>query len=264
MEFQDFSAFAHRLADAAAEVTLPLFRASVSVDDKGGPQGAGFDPVTEADRGSETAMRRLIEAELPEHGILGEEFEERETTSGWRWVLDPVDGTRSFISGIPLWTTIIGLERDGVPVYGMVDQPYVGDRFWGHGSGSFCRNRFGSETPMRTRACASLDAATLMTTSPSMMPDARARERYDEVESRVRLVRYGADAYAYQMLAAGRIDLVVEAGLQPYDIVGIIPIVEGAGGLVTTWEGAPAAGGGAIVAAGDARVHAAALKLLAA
>ncbi len=259
MDFDAFERLAHRLADAAAEASLPLFLSRLAVDDKG---EAGFDPVTEADRGAEAAMRRLIEAECPDHGILGEEMGETAGRDGWRWVLDPVDGTRSFISGIPLWTTIIGLERDGAPVFGMVSQPYVGDRFWGHAGGAVRRDRFGNTLPLRTRPCPALSAATLMTTSPAMMPEGRPRERYDEIERQVRLARYSADAYAYMALAGGRVDLVIEDGLKPYDIVGLIPIIEGAGGRVTRWDGGPAAQGGAIVAAGDPALHDQALAIL--
>ncbi|ESR24257.1 histidinol-phosphatase [Lutibaculum baratangense] len=261
MDFREFEDFAHRLADAAAAVTLRLFRGSLAVDDKG---ATGFDPVTEADRGAEAAMRDLIAAEYPDHGVLGEEFEETRSGSGWRWVLDPLDGTRSFISGIPLWTTIIGLEKDGEPVFGLVDQPYVGDRFWGDGSVAYRRDRFGGGGALKTRPCAALAEATLMTTTPEMMPDAASLARYESVEAEARLVRYSADAYAYMMVAAGRVDLVVEAGLKPYDIVGIIPILRGAGGFVTAWDGGPASAGGHVVAAGDRALHGEAMRRLSA
>lgn len=259
MDFREFEQFAHRLADAAAEATLPLFQSPHTVTDKG---AAGFDPVTEADRGAEAAMRRLIEAEYPGHGILGEELGETGGDGGWRWVLDPVDGTRSFIAGIPLWTTIIGLEHEGAPVYGMVDQPYVGDRFWGHAEASFRRNRFGLQDALRVRGCPRLAEATLMTTTPAMMPDEASLRRYRAVEQRARLVRYSADAYGYMALSSGRVDVVVEAGLQAYDVVGLIPVIEGAGGIVTSWTGGSAAGGGAIVASGDPALHEDVLAIL--
>lgn len=261
MSNDEIELLAHRLADAAAAAALPYFRSALAVENKA---EGDFDPVTAADREAELAIRDIVTRERPDHGFLGEEFGRIEGAGVWEWVVDPVDGTRSFVCGIPLWTTIIGLRRDGRPVFGMVDQPYVGDRFWGSGrqGEARMRDRAGRITPIRTRACAGLAEAALMTTSPAMMSAPGERERYDAVERSVRLARYGTDAYAYCMLAAGQIDLVVESGLQPYDVVGLIPIIEAAGGVITGWTGASANQGGPVVAAGDPRVHAAALEIL--
>ena len=260
MSETEIELLAHRLADAAAAAALPYFRSGLAVENKA--QG-DFDPVTAADREAELAIREIVARERPDHGFLGEEFGTLPGDGTWEWVVDPVDGTRSFVSGIPLWTTIIGLRQHGRPVFGLVDQPYVGDRFWGgFGSGARMRDRFGRDVPIRTRACASLADATLMTTSPALLSRAGERERYDSVERAVRLARYGADGYAYCRLAAGQIDLVIESGLQSYDVVGLIPIIEAAGGLLTSWTGGSANEGGPVIAAGDARVHAAALEIL--
>ncbi|TCT13279.1 myo-inositol-1(or 4)-monophosphatase [Tepidamorphus gemmatus] len=260
MSDTEIELLAHRLADAAAAAALPYFRSGLTVENKA--EGA-YDPVTAADRDAELAIREIILRERPDHGFLGEEFGALPGNGTWQWVVDPVDGTRSFVSGIPLWTTIIGLRRHGTPVFGLVDQPYVGDRFWGAvGAGARMRNRFGQEVPIRTRACAALADATLMTTTPALMTGPGERERYDAVERAVRLARYGADGYAYCMLAAGQIDLVVETGLQSYDVVGLIPIIEAAGGVLTSWDGGSANEGGPVIAAGDPRIHAAALEIL--
>lgn len=259
MTLPELEALANRLADAAAEATLPRFRAGISVDNKA--TGA-FDPVTEADRAAETAIRDILEHDHPDHGLVGEEFGTRPGAGRYQWVIDPIDGTRSYMSGVPLWTTIIGLRIDGRPALGLVDQPYIGDRFWGWGDRAFMRDRWGRTVRLRTRPCADLAQATLMTTSPVLMSGPGQRERYDAVERSVRLFRYGADAYAYCMLAAGQIDLVVEAGLEPYDIVALVPILEAAGGIVTSWSGGSANEGGTVIAAGDPRIHESVLRLL--
>ena len=259
MTFDEFAEFAHCLADAADAETLPRFRQPIGIDHKDGK--GFFDPVTDADRRAEAAIRALIDREYPDHAILGEEYGITEGTSGHEWVIDPIDGTRSYIGGIPLWTTIIGLKIDGVPAFGMVTQPFTGERFWG-GAGTARMSTRGEERAISTRDCASLDTAILMTTTPFLFDEPDLRERYQAVEGACRLPRYGGDGYAYCMIAAGQIDLVVEAGLAPYDIVGLIPVIEAAGGLVTTWDNGPAGNGGRIVAAGDAWVHAEARALL--
>ena len=177
------------------------------------------------------------------------------------WVLDPIDGTRAFICGLPTWGTLIGLTRNGTAVRGLMHQPYLGERFLGDGRTATVRTAK-AERRLRTRRIEHLSDAILATTDPRLFAEGEERERFRAVEDSVRMSRYGADCYAYCMLAAGQIDLVVEAGLQPYDIVALIPIVEGAGGVVTAWDGGPATGGGRIVAAGDRRLHEAALALL--
>lgn len=252
-------AFLDRLASAAADAIMPHFRAAAAVETK---SHSRFDPVTIADRGAEEAMRRLINAIYPDHGIIGEEFGNERTDAEFVWVLDPIDGTRSFITGLPVWGTLIGLMRGGKPILGMMAQPFTGERFTGDGKRAWYSGPDGDK-PIRTRQCAFLADASLFTTTPAMFAGAD-RGAYDRVETAVRLARYGCDCYAYCMVAAGHADLVVEAGLQAYDIVALIPIVEGAGGRLTDWQGNPAAGGGRVVASGDERLHDRVLEALAA
>jgi myo-inositol-1(or 4)-monophosphatase len=257
MSLIDFSQFVNELANLSGQAILPFFRTAIAPENKG---GASFDPVTEADRAAEAVMRQLIKRTFPGHGIVGEEFGSEGEDADCVWVLDPIDGTKAFISGLPTWGTLIGLMRKGRPAYGMMHQPFTGERFYGDGGGSFYRGP-GGERRLRARRCATLAEATIATTSPRLFTDEQ-RARYERVEAGTRLARYGTDCYAYCMVAAGHVDLVIEAGLQPYDIVALIPIIEGAGGIVTAWDGGSPAGGGAIVAAGDKRLHAAALELL--
>jgi histidinol phosphatase-like enzyme (inositol monophosphatase family) len=254
----DFSAFIGRLATASGETILPFFRTSLSIEDKS--KTKDFDPVTEADRAAEAVMRRLIKANFPQHGIVGEEFGNEREDSDYVWVLDPIDGTKSFISGMPVWGTLIALTRFGEPVYGLMNQPFTGERFSGDGGAARYRGPAG-ERELRVRPCRALSEAVLFTTSPRLM-NSDDRAVFTAVEDVVRLSRYGGDCYAYCMLAAGHVDLVIETELKPYDILPLIPIIAGAGGVVTTWDNGPPYGGGRIVAAGDKRVHAAALEML--
>jgi myo-inositol-1(or 4)-monophosphatase len=254
--------FAHTLADAAGAVILPHFRSQLAVENK---DTAAFDPVTVADRDAEAAMRALIRERFPGHGILGEEFGVQAGGEA-TWVLDPVDGTRGFITGLPTWGTLIGLQVGERPLVGVMDQPFVRDRFVGSPLGAEMRS-IGPDgvtrrVPLRVRPCASLAEAVMSTTSPELFASAADREAFDRLRRPARLVRYGGDCYAYCMLALGLIDLVVESGLKPYDIVALIPIIERAGGVVTSWDGGSAHRGGRVVAAGDRRLHAAALALL--
>jgi myo-inositol-1(or 4)-monophosphatase len=254
----DFEAFIGRLATASGEVILPYFRTSLSIDNKSAVHE--FDPVTEADRAAEAVMRRLIKANFPQHGIVGEEFGSEHENAEYVWVLDPIDGTKSFIAGFPIWGTLIALMHRGTPVFGMMHQPFIGERFSGDSGSAFYSGSAGKRR-LAVRRCASLQDATMFTTSPMLM-NATDRASFGRVEQAVRLTRYGGDCYSYCMLAAGHLDLVIETELKPYDIAALIPIITGAGGIVTTWEGSPAPGGGRIIAAGDKRVHEAALKLL--
>ena len=254
----DFAAFVDELADVSGDAIRPYFRTSLSIDDKGGARG--FDPVTAADRAAESAMRAVIRKNFPGHGVIGEEFGEENPDAEYVWVLDPIDGTKSFISGMPAWGTLIALMRSGSPVYGMMHQPFIGERFYGDGSKARYRGRSG-ERALTVRPCAELADAVLYTTSPLLMDEAD-RAIFGKVEQKAKLSRYGGDCYAYCMVAAGHIDLVIETGIKPYDIAALIPIIHGAGGIVTTWEGEPAGKGGRIIAAGDKRVHAQATKLL--
>jgi myo-inositol-1(or 4)-monophosphatase len=262
----DFSGFVDRLAQASADVILPFFRSAIGAEDKS--RGGAFDPVTEADRAAEVAMRRLIAQTFPAHGVIGEEYGVDRADAEYVWVLDPIDGTKAFISGLPTWGTLIGLTHRGRPVYGMMSQPFTRERYFGdsvsagwRGPGS-TRNESVASRALHVRACVSLREATLMTTSPQMF-DAVEAPAFRRVEERARLARYGADCYGYCALAAGFVDIVIEAGLKPHDIVALVPIVEGAGGIVTTWDGGDPAKGGRIVAAGDRRAHEEALQLLA-
>jgi myo-inositol-1(or 4)-monophosphatase len=265
----DFERFVERLADVSGDAILPFFRTSIAAEDKA--SGGAFDPVTEADRAAEIAMRRLIESTFPGHGIIGEEFGSRRENAEYVWVLDPIDGTKSFICGLPTWGTLIGLMQRGAPCYGLMHQPFTRERFAGDGAAAFWRGPARSagqklggtieKRKLNVRKCASLKAATLMTTSPQLI-DETLRDKFHRVERETRLSRYGGDCYAYCALAAGHVDLVIETNLNPYDIVALIPIIQGAGGIVTTWSGESAAGGGAIIAAGDKRTHEAALDLL--
>jgi len=254
----DFTAFIDRLATASGETILPFFRTSLGIEDKKSKQG--FDPVTEADRGAEAVMRRMIQASFPQHGIVGEEFGNEREDADYVWVLDPIDGTKSFISGFPIWGTLIALMHRGAPVYGMMHQPYIGERFTGDNRSATYRGGGGQRT-LSVRRCESLGDATLFTTSPLLMNESD-RAAFTRVQDEVRLARFGGDCYSYCMLAAGHVDLVIETELKPYDIAALIPIITGAGGIVTTWEGKPAQQGGRIIAAGDPRVHEQALKVL--
>ncbi|HEY0330160.1 MAG TPA: histidinol-phosphatase [Rhodopseudomonas sp.] len=256
----DFTAFIGRLATSAGETILPMFRTALAIDNKSTP-GHEFDPVTEADRAAEAVMRRMIKETFPQHGIVGEEFGTENPDAEYVWVLDPIDGTKSFIAGFPIWGTLIALLHRGTPVYGMMHQPFIGERFSGDSQSASYRGPSG-ERSLAVRRCALLQDATTYTTSPLLM-NADDRAAYGRVEHEVRLSRYGGDCYAYCMLAAGNLDLVIETELKPYDVAALIPIVTGAGGIITTWEGGPAQNGGRIIAAGDPRIHQAAMKLLA-
>jgi len=258
MDFDDLPAFLDELADAASDSIMPHFRARMTVENKA---GSGFDPVTAADRDAEAAIRQRIKARFPDHGIVGEEYGAERDGAEFVWVIDPIDGTRSFISGLPVWGTLIGLLRDGRPLIGMMAQPFTGERFVGDGRRAWYHGP-GGDTILSVRACPSIDAATLFTTSPQILVS-DDRVAYDRVEAAARFARYGIDCYAYCMVAAGHADIVIETELQIYDIVALIPIIEGAGGRVTDWRGGSAAAGGRIAATGDPRLHDAVLDLLA-
>jgi histidinol phosphatase-like enzyme (inositol monophosphatase family) len=250
---------AHVLADLAGAAILPHFRRRLKVTNK---SGAGYDPVTVADRAAERAMRAAIAKQFPEHGIVGEEFAPRPGAGIHQWVLDPIDGTRAFIMGSPLWGTLIGLLVDGVPVLGVMDQPYTRERFWGVKGRAHLRGPDGSTRRLKARECATLAEAVLTTTHPDLFAVRPEGAAFARVRARARMTRYGGDCYGYCLLAAGFVDIVVEAGLKPHDIVALIPIIEGAGGQITTWDNQPATDGGRILATGDRRLHAEAIALL--
>lgn len=251
-------AVAHALADTARTATLRHFRADgLRADSK---TAQGFDPVTVADRAAEAAMCEILARLRPDDAVLGEEFGLRPGTSGLTWVLDPIDGTRGYLSGTPTWGVLIALSNQHGPIFGLIDQPYIGERFVG-GFGAATLSGPQGLRDITTRPARPLDQAILFSTFPEVgTPTERAA--FDQLAGQVRLTRFGMDCYAYALLALGQIDLVVEAGLQPYDVAAPIAVIEAAGGIVTDWQGGAAHGGGRIVAAANADVHQAALTIL--
>ena len=256
VETDQFLALAIDLADAAGEAIRPYFRRPIAVDDK-----PDLSPVTIADRAAEAAMRQLIAQRFPDHGIIGEEFGREREDAEFVWVLDPIDGTKSFISGVPLFGTLIALAHRGCPFLGIIDQPISRERWIGAAG----RPTTFNGSPVHCRACPALAGATVFSTSPDMFKgsDAAAHGR---VAKAAKLVRFGADCYAYGLLASGFIDLVIESSLKPYDFSAMVPVVEGAGGVATDWQGQPLslASDGRVLVAGDPHAHRAALALLAA
>jgi inositol-phosphate phosphatase/L-galactose 1-phosphate phosphatase/histidinol-phosphatase len=293
----EFIAFAHTLADAAGDILRPLFRQRVEVEAKG-----DSSPVTLADREAERCMREAILARYPDHGVWGEEWGRHLPDAKYCWTLDPIDGTKSFISGFPTFNTLISLTRLGVPVLGLIDQPVTHERWLGvSGMPSTFTSNVGvilqrhsgvsrnpeptgrdpgqplnqplnkiglddvelRSTPMRTRACASLADATLSTTSPYLFDDA-GKHLFSKLKDTARFTVYGYDSYAYAQLACGHIDLVMESGLKPHDFCALRTVIEGAGGTITDWQGKPLtlASDGNVIAAGDKRVHAQVLGIL--
>jgi len=252
-------AFIIDLNKASSAAILPLFRADHGLEDKGAGKNlprdshGAFDPVTEADRGAEAAIRALIAERYPEHGVIGEEYGEDRPDAEFVWVLDPIDGTRAFIAGLPLWTTLIGLRHQGRPVLGSIGQPFTDELFIGHAGGSRLLAR-GQSQVIRVRECSNLNDAVIATTDPDACFDGAERGAWLQVRAASKLARLGCDAYAYAMVAMGKMDMVIEAGLKSWDIEAAIPVVEGAGGLVTDWRGqAIGPNGGQMVISGDRR-----------
>jgi histidinol phosphatase-like enzyme (inositol monophosphatase family) len=249
---------AHKLADAARDAILPYFRqAGLGAENKA---TAGFDPVTVADRAAEQAMREVLRQYRPDDGIFGEEFGQSRGTSGRTWVLDPIDGTRGFISGTPTWGVLIALSDANGPFLGVIDQPYTGERFVGSADVAEMTGPLGRR-PLATRGITDLRDAIIFTTFPEVGTEAE-HAGFHDVASKARLTRYGMDCYAYALVAAGQVDLVVEAGLNAYDIQAPIAVIQAAGGVVTDWQGGPVHEGGRVVAAANAELHAAALEIL--
>jgi histidinol phosphatase-like enzyme (inositol monophosphatase family) len=257
----DAAAFVPTVLDAAGEVALRWFRQELFADDKGGE--FGYDPVTEADRGVEDLLRAALMQRYPDHQVKGEERGTTGPDSRYRWMIDPIDGTKAFVSGVPMWGTLVGLLDDGVPVAGWLHQPYLQETFAGiAGTGSLTSARHDEPVALRTRATTDLGEAVLYTTHDSMFRDPEPAAAYQRLRDAVRLQRWGGDCYAYGLLALGHIDLVVENGLNDYDIVALIPIVEAAGGVITDLDGTSPVNGGFVVAAATAELHAAALAIL--
>jgi myo-inositol-1(or 4)-monophosphatase len=244
-DWNDLTDFALALAAAAGSAILPYFRQNTAIEAK--PHHS-WDPVTEGDKAGERAIRQMIEERYPDHGIHGEEYGRKEARSPYTWVLDPIDGTRAFICGMPTWTTLIGLTCEGRPRLGIMSQPFVQEIFLGTPEGAW--NLHGRKrTPLRVRACAGLGDATAGTTAPEQYRSAEDQAGFRRLSSAVKMMRYGGDAYFYSLLAAGQLDIAMDAGLQAYDIAALIPIVEGAGGIVGSWSGSDVSQGGDILCA---------------
>jgi histidinol phosphatase-like enzyme (inositol monophosphatase family) len=244
-------------ADAAAACTLPLFRTSLAVDNK---LSQGFDPVTEADKSAETAIRAVITEAFPDHAIIGEEWG---TTgeSEFSWIIDPVDGTRAFISGAPVWGTLIGFAHNGVAIAGLMSQPFIGETFLAI-PGRATYRRAGEAQPIRTSGQTELAPSRVFTTTPSLFRTPELLAKWTAIESATRLQRFGMDCYGYALLAAGHADLVIEPFLNTYDIAALVPIIRQAGGAISCWDGTEPTGGGDVVAAATPELLEKALNLI--
>ncbi len=257
-EIDAFLRFAVDAVEAVGPIALGYFRRGVRVADKA--TGGFYDPVTAADREIETALRHSIEQRYPGHGIIGEEHGIKEGVEALQWVIDPIDGTRAFITGMPAWGIMLGLVDAGEPRLGVVHQPFIGETFYGDGRGAWLRAG-GAAVEMRARATRDIADAVLYCTHPSMFAAAELAA-FERVASACRLSRYGGDCYAYCLLALGEIDMIVESGLQPYDILPLMPILEGAGAVVTDWQGRPPLQGGRVAVAANRQLHSALLSVL--
>jgi len=255
-------AFAHKLADASGAIIRPYFRQRIDVADKGKTAGGVFDPVTAADKEAEWAIRAVIERERPDDGILGEEFGEKPSRNGRCWVLDPVDGTRAFITGRHEWGSLIALEQDEKPLLGLIDQPVLRERLVGVNGESNMLTE-GEQLRLAVRPCADLSEAVLCATHPDAYFTPDERTAFQRIESRARMTRFGGDCYLFVALALGFVDLIVESSFHRWDVAALIPVVKGAGGIITNWRGSSCEHGGQILAAGDQRIHVQAMKLLA-
>lgn len=256
---KEIHSFLLELSQVAQNITLGYFRNSVEIENK---LQQGFDPVTAADREAEKAIREMIADTFPDHSIFGEEWEAKKTNSAFSWIIDPIDGTRAFISGLPVWGTLIALTYENKPVAGLMSQPHIGEDFVGVNGKSFL-HRNGGTSPLSTSSIDDLAHATIFTTSPRIFLSAPTLAAYDKLESQTKLARYGLDCYGYAMVAAGHGELVVEEGLKDVDIAAMIPIVEAAGGIVTDWRGAPVREGGQVIAAANEKLHEQAIAILA-
>lgn len=258
----DLEPFIHQLCDAASVETLKLFRQPMDVVNKDAAiEGlTSFDPVTLADKAAEKVIRALISAKFPDHGILGEEYGAENPDAEFCWVIDPIDGTRSYISGLPLWGTLIGLYQNGKPIAGVMHQPFIGERYLSVGEQSWLIHN-DKRQQIKTSSISAMGDAIMLTTSPKLFEGAELAS-YERVEAACKLARYGTDCYAYAMVASGQAELVIESKLFVYDIAALIPVIENAGGMVTDWQGGSAAQGGQILACANAQIHQQALALL--
>jgi myo-inositol-1(or 4)-monophosphatase len=247
LDWNGLTDFAIALANASAQEILPYFRRNADIEVKSGPV---WDPVTEGDRAGERIIRQMIEERYPDHGIHGEEYGRKEGKSGFTWILDPVDGTRSFVCGMPTWATLIGLMFEGRCVVGLMNQPVVGDLFFGNPHGAWHDYR-GSRHKIKTRTGVELANARIGTTAPELYRTEKDQAAFQRLRSRVQLTRFGGDAYFFAVLAAGHLDIAMDANLMAYDIMPLIPIVEGAGGCVAEWNGGDPARGGNVITAGS-------------
>jgi len=273
-DIQTYLDFAAVLAQAASEITLPHFRTGGAVTHKTAQaRKAMFNPVTEADRAAEARMRELIENQFPTHAIIGEEYGAKppnetdktdKQTASLEWVLDPIDGTAAFITGSPLWGTLIALSADGKPILGLFDQPFTGERIIGAvGQDTIWTRHIAPNAPsntseqktLRTSPCSDLAEAKLATTSPAFFEGQAGEAEMAKASRAARLIRYGGDCYNYMMLAAGHIDAVIERDLKLWDVQALIPIIEGAGGVISDWQGGHAAQSGEIIASSNATLH---------
>ena len=251
----------HELADSSAQEILPFFRSALTIDEK--HDKGIYDPVTQADRNGEKVMRALIESRYPEHGIIGEEFGNKASHSPFCWVFDPIDGTRAFIIGAPTWGTLIGLNKNSQPLLGMMNQPFTGERFWGGEDGSFYRHISDTtKTRLHTSTTTDLPKAILASTAPEHFTQETDWQKFTALSAKTRMTRYGYDCYAYCLLAMGLIDLVAEAGLAIYDIAPLVPLIRGAGGIITTWQNGDPTHGGSILASANQQLHDKALEIL--
>jgi histidinol phosphatase-like enzyme (inositol monophosphatase family) len=255
----ELEGFALELAHTAGNIAQAYFRSGFAIDNK---SMGGFDPVTTADHAIERALRTTILERFPDHGIVAEEGGEHAPGSRYTWYIDPIDGTRAFMMGSPLWGTLVGLTRDGEPLFGLLCQPVLEEVFFGEPDGSWLIKPDRRER-LKARRCARVADAALASTHPDLFSDAEFRAFHTLARSCL-LYRYGGDCYNYAMLAAGFVDLVVEAGLKAYDIVPLIPILEGAGCVVTDWRGGRPMQGGGVVAAATPELHREALAILSA
>ncbi len=248
-EINELTQFALELADASAKVILPQFRKNIAINIKAGEV---WDPVTDADRSAERIIREMIEASYPDHTIVGEEYGTKTGTSPYTWVLDPIDGTRAFVIGMPTWVTLIGLYRDGQPLLGVMNQPFVGERFYGNPEGAWHQHQ-GHTHSIHVRPPVKLSNASVGTTAPQLY---KGHEGFAKLQKAVTTIRFGGDAYFFSLVAAGHLDIAMDPGLQIYDIAALIPIIKGAGGVVGTWtDNEPILGGNVMFASSQSLLN---------